>query len=507
MINSPVLDTAIGLIFIFLIYSLLATSINEAIATLFSLRARTLKRGIIEGMLSDCKNNQWVWKSTLESIGSFFKELGFLIIGYKPKKKNRLGDKFYDHPIIKNYGSSDRFSIPSYIPKENFSTILIEILDEYWDKHKNNIAAYLKENNITDVVDLENLPQITKISYLVKYLQKTEKPKDDCKEEDMHIDKEILKILELYLNKSYQNIETFTAQLEKWYDDTMNRVSGWYKRQTQFILFFLGLAIAITFNVDIIDIAGKLSTDKDARDKLVEISIKSAEELKDDPRVQPKTQNPDSTAVEKDSASIADYKKEVEKVKTELNGRIKDANNLLAVGWGDYGRKKDSITYIEKYKSCFKSFKDTIRKTDSIKYFKTQALVNQYSKDTSSTGKKKLAELKKIFKEDSIQYNDTIKLNQKAFAELYKSKQYRIKASYVFSNFYKGRKPLGFLLLAFAICLGAPFWFDLLQKLIKIRAAGKKEETGDGSANSNSTSTSPPVQVTVNNNTNPEAIG
>lgn len=156
----------------------------------------------------------------------------------------------------------------------------------------------------------------------------------------MHIDKEILKILELYLNKSYQNIETFTAQLEKWYDDTMNRVSGWYKRQTQFILFFLGLAIAITFNVDIIDIAGKLSTDKDARDKLVEISIKSAEELKDDPRVQPKTQNPDSTAVEKDSASIADYKKEVEKVKTELNGRIKDANNLLAVGWGDYGRKK-----------------------------------------------------------------------------------------------------------------------------------------------------------------------
>lgn len=162
MINSPVLDTAIGLIFIFLIYSLLATSINEAIATLFSLRARTLKRGIIEGMLSDCKNNQWVWKSTLESIGSFFKELGFLIIGYKPKKKNRLGDKFYDHPIIKNYGSSDRFSIPSYIPKENFSTILIEILDEYWDKHKNNIAAYLKENNITDVVDLENLLKLLK---------------------------------------------------------------------------------------------------------------------------------------------------------------------------------------------------------------------------------------------------------------------------------------------------------------------------------------------------------
>ncbi len=471
MINSPVLDTAIGLIFIFLIYSLLATSINEAIATLFSLRARTLKKGIIDGMLSNCKNNEWVWISTLKTIGAFFKELGFLIIGYKPKKKNKLGEKFYDHPIIKNYGSNDRFSIPSYIPKENFSTILIEVLDEYWNIHKDDISLYLKKSD--NSIDLENLPRITKINYLVKYLQnnKSENVKEDC--DDMHIDQEILKILALYLSKSYQNIETFTAQLETWYDDSMNRVSGWYKRQTQFILFFLGLAIAITFNVDIIDIAGKLSTDKDARDKLVEMSIKSAEQLKNDQRVQPNAQDP----VEKkrnDSISKANYKNEVEKIKTELNGRVKDANNLLAIGWGDYGLKKDSSTTVKDYTCELKKIRHTVKENMKIPPAKLK--------------------------------DSTAIYTHAAMLALYDEHWFKFKVGYVISNFHKGRKPLGFLLLAFAICLGAPFWFDLLQKLIKIRASGKKEETGDGNTSS-TTPTSTPVQVTVNSNNNPEAIG
>jgi len=32
-----------------------------------------------------------------------------------------------------------------------------------------------------------------------------------------------------------------------------------------------------------------------------------------------------------------------------------------------------------------------------------------------------------------------------------------------------------FLLTAFAICMGAPFWFDLLNKLVHLRATGKKK--------------------------------
>ena len=52
------LDVTIGLVFVFLLYSLLATSVNEALATALGLRARMLKKGIVEGMLA---NHAHLW--------------------------------------------------------------------------------------------------------------------------------------------------------------------------------------------------------------------------------------------------------------------------------------------------------------------------------------------------------------------------------------------------------------------------------------------------------------
>ena len=55
-------------------------------------------------------------------------------------------------------------------------------------------------------------------------------------------------------------------------------------------------------------------------------------------------------------------------------------------------------------------------------------------------------------------------------------------------------KIFGLLLTSFALLLGAPFWFDLLNKIVNIRAAGKKE-------GENITGTTKPVQpvaVTIN---------
>ena len=52
--NNPALDIAIGLVFIYLLYSLLATTIKEFVATIFSYRSRMLELGI-EQML-DGKN-------------------------------------------------------------------------------------------------------------------------------------------------------------------------------------------------------------------------------------------------------------------------------------------------------------------------------------------------------------------------------------------------------------------------------------------------------------------
>lgn len=59
MFDNVILDIAIGLIFLFLLYSLLASTINEFVALIFAYRHRMLEKGI-EQML-DGKNYSYYW--------------------------------------------------------------------------------------------------------------------------------------------------------------------------------------------------------------------------------------------------------------------------------------------------------------------------------------------------------------------------------------------------------------------------------------------------------------
>jgi hypothetical protein len=59
---------------------------------------------------------------------------------------------------------------------------------------------------------------------------------------------------------------------------------------------------------------------------------------------------------------------------------------------------------------------------------------------------------------------------------------------------------LGFLITALAIALGAPFWFDLLNKFVNLRVSGNKpESTKEESASSKTAS--------LNQLPNPKSFG
>ena len=45
----------------------------------------------------------------------------------------------------------------------------------------------------------------------------------------------------LAIDTAEGDLQKAQANLEAWYDSTMDRVSGWYKRSTQWILFAIGL--------------------------------------------------------------------------------------------------------------------------------------------------------------------------------------------------------------------------------------------------------------------------
>jgi hypothetical protein len=437
MFNSPLLDITIGLVFIFLLYSLLVTSINEAIASTFGLRARMLKSAIVVGMLSNTSKDGR-WKSLFKGIIGFF---GGLVHhdDRSVEEKSKIGEKIFDHPLIKNYGSSRFFPIPSYIPTNNFSTVLIDVLKQEFKDKIEEIARYKltlttdNESLENTILNLKNANDAIKIKELLAYYGHHYTENNTAPPLSI-IDKETWQILQMHLRNSLYDIDQFVQKIEGWFDDSMNRVSGWYKRQSQLILFILGFTVALVFNVDTLEITGKLSTDKDARDKLVQIATQAVDQYKDDPRVK-KMVTADGAEVidnsgenkEINNAIFKEYQAKSDSVKNLLKGDINKTNEIIAAGWKDYGGKK-----------CW-------------------------------TGK----------------------------------------VGYVLKRtFTSPRKFLGFLILAFAVSLGAPFWFDLLNKLVKLRNAGKKEEDKSNATPSKINSAQTPV--TVNINTQPsgeEAVG
>src|SRR5437868_8962749 len=122
MFNNIALDVVLGLIFIFLLYSLLATIVQELIAHIFDLRARMLVKAL-RNMLEDRKENNGNRVSRLLShVSDNIDHVNCPLPG------NTLSRAFYKHPSIKYLAQISFRSKPSYISSSNFSATLIRIL-------------------------------------------------------------------------------------------------------------------------------------------------------------------------------------------------------------------------------------------------------------------------------------------------------------------------------------------------------------------------------------------
>jgi hypothetical protein len=60
---------------------------------------------------------------------------------------------------------------------------------------------------------------------------------------------------------AYDGVSQARRNIEHWFDDAMDRVGGWYKRQAQKIMLGIGLALAVGLNVDTTQIARALWRD------------------------------------------------------------------------------------------------------------------------------------------------------------------------------------------------------------------------------------------------------
>lgn len=73
------------------------------------------------------------------------------------------------------------------------------------------------------------------------------------------------------LKKARENVE-------RWYDDAMDRVSGWYKKKTQVFILVWALAVTLSVNADTVLIANTLAHDVTLRTSLVAMAEITAKE-------------------------------------------------------------------------------------------------------------------------------------------------------------------------------------------------------------------------------------
>ena len=285
MFNSVALDVVIGLVFIYLLYSLLANIIQELISTNLGLRAKILKHGISR-MLDD---------------GTESKE---------------LSKTFYEHPLIKYLGENKLFSKPSYLSAKNFSKVVIDLLRGKDVKPGEDFATKIQQS-----FD-ENKTLWGAVG----------------------INKETLSYLKSLWADAEGNVDIFKALLEHWFDDNMQRVSGWYKKRIQLILFCIGMSMAVLFNLDSISIDKKLSRDPKLSKALAEnasLYMQTHKELGNQMATNDRSHLADSlqknlSETQLDSISkyvVVQSNMLIDSANSMVQNEIKTSNEMLGLGW------------------------------------------------------------------------------------------------------------------------------------------------------------------------------
>jgi hypothetical protein len=510
MMNSVALDIVIGLIFVYILYSLLASILQEALASILNLRAITLRISI-ERMLND---------------GSFFNQLAnetdpdkkaemtatailnWLLLRPNGDFKNSFAGKFYAYPSIKFLAKADdnglpfQSKLPSYISADNFSDTIVNMLRES--------AAPLTEQ--------KELRTMEKIAIAVTG-------------NNLAIEAETLKTLRNLLDHAKEDEQLFRDSLKQWFNEMQNRTVGWYKRKVQYSLMLMGFLIAVAFNVDTVKIVKFLAIDKDARTQLVNMAISYS---KDSARAGDVRRTTDTTVLPKVLMDSA-----YSRVKNDLSqaGQILSVdrhwdtmtkNEILEISFkkdqatGNFmcrntskincniGECRKSLTRINAYKRLTDTNSFQITKICADTAFcgaRFRALSHQQDKDSVRSKTEALFRL--IKSNDSLRFNTIEATNsltgvQKDLKTIIDSLNSRFNSSFIsidtaceiknsgtsdyqicgrrnFTDWDKfcfvvnsifSASFIGYLLTAFAISLGAPFWFDLLSKFVPIRGTG-----------------------------------
>jgi hypothetical protein len=326
-----IVEVAIGLIFVWIVLSLTIIEIQEWINTRLDKRARDMAEAIHEMLANPNLKAQLYDHPVIRGLTA-----------KKRKEPSRIPAWFYRYPILRGFTKEIR-KLPSYIPSQQFSLALFDITmtagtessliqqgllkirdDLENDKKIPPEQAVIKELNLLiefarsaaateagtaftqrTLAALKAKAEELSVGYpqlrplIEAALEEASKRKDEI--DDLLKNKgaphgadaftslrrgvaalsvispefnqtlnALFLNLEEYVSEGESKLATARQNVESWFNDAMERVSGVYKRYSKWMALVIGFVIALILNVDSVDLTLYLWREPTVRQALAE---------------------------------------------------------------------------------------------------------------------------------------------------------------------------------------------------------------------------------------------
>jgi len=298
MTGFVLLDVAIGVVFALLVFGLIASAVQEALASALNWRGRVLRRGLFRLLEGHSRASALV-------NGTF--------IGAEMQRGAALTKAVLRHPLIQSlHGPKtilsaiaqtltrdakeiDYARLPSSIPKPAFARALLETLrtegktvtaamakaDAEFNKKVAALGAKAQDALAHAALVVDTLPMDRHLrGQINKVLARADLTRDAIvarlKAEGQTVvestdegRKALVQAIAAFEAETERQIAAVEARIADWFDQSMDRVIGWYVRRVKLVLFLIGFTLAAVTNFDVIGYAGDLVESDDLRAKMV----------------------------------------------------------------------------------------------------------------------------------------------------------------------------------------------------------------------------------------------
>lgn len=221
MSDLAILEVAIGLALVYLLLSLAVSGIGELVSQAVGLRARGLSTWVLQ------------------------------MFGCRDLEKDQAEQCVKDF-----YGLARIQSLTASVPTNPISWAVSKLPITQWSSK----PSYIKANTFAAaILDLVAKPtgEVRSLAAVQESIEKSTALPESAKE-----------LLHGLINDA-GTLEEARKQIEDWYDDAMERVSGWYKRKAQTILLGVGVLLALALNVNSFAMADSLWREDALRSSVV----------------------------------------------------------------------------------------------------------------------------------------------------------------------------------------------------------------------------------------------